>query len=185
MKYDYLTLAEIIKNRREEKGYSTRKLGEITGVSHSEISRIENGLKPNFSFIILSKICNGLDINMDELLKEVGLLKKRTYFILIEDLPDMIMYVDTNNGLKDVEKYVNFLIDNGIIFDEKDNCGVRVSENIDDFKDDFPEEVEEFLKWYNNKNEKRNLEIYKTNSFSDCNNCIYYCPLCDENTYEE
>ena len=52
MKYNYLKLAEILEEKREEKGYSTRELGEIVGVSHAEISRIENGMRPNISKIM-------------------------------------------------------------------------------------------------------------------------------------
>ena len=48
MKFDYLKLANIIKTRRNEKGISTRKLAEKIGISHAEISRFENGLKPSF-----------------------------------------------------------------------------------------------------------------------------------------
>ena len=50
MKFDYLKLANIIKTRRNEKGISTRELAEKIGVSHAEISRFENGLKPSFYF---------------------------------------------------------------------------------------------------------------------------------------
>lgn len=55
MKYNYLELAETLKEKRKEKGISTRNLGEKVGVSHTEISRIENGMRPHFSFVILSK----------------------------------------------------------------------------------------------------------------------------------
>ena len=72
MKYNYLKLAEILKEKREEKGYSTRELGEIVGVSHAEISRIENGMRPNFSFLILAKLCNELEIDMMNLLDDAG-----------------------------------------------------------------------------------------------------------------
>ena len=62
MKFDYLKLAEIIKTRRLEKDISTRKLAEKIGISHAEISRFENGLKPSFYFIPFVKMCKELEI---------------------------------------------------------------------------------------------------------------------------
>ena len=74
MKFDYLKLAEIIKTRRNELGISTRKLAEKIGVSHAEISRFENGLKPSFYFIPFVKMCKELDLDLMDLLIDVGLL---------------------------------------------------------------------------------------------------------------
>ncbi len=84
MKYDYMKLIEIIKNKRIEKGLSMRKLGVEAGVSHTEISKIENGIRPTFSFYILAKICEVLDIDIVNLMEDVGLLKekKKNYFML-------------------------------------------------------------------------------------------------------
>ena len=68
MKFDYLKLANIIKTRRNEKGISTRKLAEKIGISHAEISRFENGLKPSFYLIPFVKFnYQILDINLGAL----------------------------------------------------------------------------------------------------------------------
>lgn len=86
MKFDYLRLAEIIKKAREDKGLSLRDLGYKVGTSHAELSRFENGLKPNLSYIIFIKICNELDLNLYKLLYEVGLYdykKSRKYQVFI------------------------------------------------------------------------------------------------------
>ena len=74
MKFDYLKLANIIKTRRNEKGISTRKLAEKIGISHAEISRFENGLKPSFYFVPFIKMCQELKLDVEDLLIEVGLL---------------------------------------------------------------------------------------------------------------
>ena len=74
MKYNYLELAEVLKEKRQEKGYSTRELGEIVGVSHTEISRIENGMRPHFSFVILAKLCKALKIDMINLIDLINVL---------------------------------------------------------------------------------------------------------------
>ena len=76
MKFDYLKLANIIKTRRNEKGISTRKLAEKIGISHAEISRFENGLKPSFYLIPFVKMCEELELDIEDLLIEVGLLSE-------------------------------------------------------------------------------------------------------------
>ena len=76
MKFDYLKLANIIKTRRNEKGISTRKLAEKIGISHAEISRFENGLKPSFYLIPFVKMCEELEFDIEDLLIEVGLLSE-------------------------------------------------------------------------------------------------------------
>ena len=78
MKFDYLKLAEIIKIRRIEKDISTRKLAEKIGISHAEISRFENGLKPSFYFIPFVKMCKELDLDLTDLLEEIGLLEEKS-----------------------------------------------------------------------------------------------------------
>ena len=76
MKFDYLKLANIIKTRRNDKGISTRKLAEKIGISHAEISRFENGLKPSFYLIPFVKMCEELELGIEDLLIEVGLLSE-------------------------------------------------------------------------------------------------------------
>ena len=63
MKFDYLKLANIIKTRRN--------LAEKIGISHAEISRFENGLKPSFYLIPFVKMCEELELDIEDLLIEV------------------------------------------------------------------------------------------------------------------
>lgn len=44
---------------RKEKGYTVRRLAELSGVNYSNIGKIENG-RYNVSIDILSKICTAL-----------------------------------------------------------------------------------------------------------------------------
>ena len=40
---NYNNIGELIKNAREEKGYSARELAKLCDISHTEISNIESG----------------------------------------------------------------------------------------------------------------------------------------------
>ena len=100
MKFDYLKLADIIKTRRNELGISTRKLAEKIGISHAEISRFENGLKPSLYFIPFIKMCNELDLDLEVLLKIVGLLeekKERKYEVKVANAEENFFEITAKN----------------------------------------------------------------------------------------
>lgn len=59
-----------IKILREKKGLSKKKLSELSGVSVSYISELENLKKNSPSIDIIDKLANALDITKGDLLKE-------------------------------------------------------------------------------------------------------------------
>jgi transcriptional regulator with XRE-family HTH domain len=71
-----MSLADEIKHLREEKGYSQRKLSYLSGVSNTEISRIENGDRPKPSPDTLEKLSPHLGISYNELMEKAGYLAK-------------------------------------------------------------------------------------------------------------
>lgn len=66
-------IAEVIKNLRDSKEWSQRKLSLASGVSNTEISRIENGKRPNPSLKTLDKLAKSFNISLEELLSLSGL----------------------------------------------------------------------------------------------------------------
>ena len=52
---------------------------DLTGINHSEVSRIENGLKPKIDIIALIKICEVLDLDFEKLLKVTNYLVDEDY----------------------------------------------------------------------------------------------------------
>lgn len=61
-----IDVAGIIKNARNERGYSLRKLGNITGISHSFLGDIEAGRsRPSYEKLV--KIVEALDIPLDNI----------------------------------------------------------------------------------------------------------------------
>lgn len=82
MKNNYLLLAEVLKRKRIKLGLSQRELGRLSGVSHTEIFRIENGERLEYNLTILLKLCDTLGINIIELLIATGYLSKNYMDIL-------------------------------------------------------------------------------------------------------
>lgn len=62
-------IGQIIKNKRIENKISLKTLSEITNISISELSRIENGKVYNPNSVFLYRICNILKIDYNLLLR--------------------------------------------------------------------------------------------------------------------
>ena len=56
-----------IKKQREKKGFSLKKLSELSGVSDSIISDIETGKVKNAGVMTVLKIAKGLEVGIAEL----------------------------------------------------------------------------------------------------------------------
>ena len=74
MRFDYYKLAKILKDRRNQLKLTIRDIEDLIDVSHSEISRIENGFKPKIDVVTLIKLCEILDLDFVNLLKETNYL---------------------------------------------------------------------------------------------------------------
>lgn len=72
-------IGDYIFNVRQEQQISIRYLAKLTGVSHSEINKIENGERANPSPIHLKAIATVLGINQIECLKMAGYIDEDVY----------------------------------------------------------------------------------------------------------
>lgn len=175
MKFDYLKLAEIIKTRRNELSISTRKLAEKIGISHAEISRFENGLKPSFYFIPFVKMCKELDLDLMDLLIDVGLLDEpidKKYEVKVTNVDEDFFEIEAKNEKEAATIVAKFVIENDIIEIDSDMpIDFEVEEIEEENEEDFDDEEEDI----------------KTESFMkmQCENCEYYCPYCGECTFGE
>lgn len=69
---NYNNIGELIKNAREEKGYSARELAKLCDISHTEISNIESGKRVKPAILTLKAFEKYLDLDFKELAKAVG-----------------------------------------------------------------------------------------------------------------
>lgn len=63
-------LGKVIRELRLKKGLSQADIASSINRDYQSISRVENG-RVNPSYTLLIEICNGLDIELDQLWKEV------------------------------------------------------------------------------------------------------------------
>lgn len=151
MNYNYVALMECIKNKREEIGISQRELAKRIGISHSEISKIEGGLRGSFSFITLAKLCNELDIDIELLFDNIGLIEmkddKEYYAVFDGENVDIFLIYAKNEG-EAFRKSFEFVTTNSLIkigTQEGDSIRFGITDDIEKLRKEFPNEVEEFL----------------------------------------
>lgn len=97
-------VGEIIKNNRELCGFSRKKLAQLSGISDSELMKIENGERKNSSWTNLCKIAEALNISPIEFLIKTGHISpkdinpvymlKRVDKLEQEDLRDLQLFID-------------------------------------------------------------------------------------------
>lgn len=68
----FYNIGKLVKEKREKKGLSQRKLAELADVSHTEISRIESGERKRPAPYILKRVAPHLGVKYEELLEAAG-----------------------------------------------------------------------------------------------------------------
>ena len=126
------TVGQMIAEAREKKGLSKNQLGELAGVSHTEISRIESGEREIPNPKTLRKISKHINVNYNDLMYAAGLgmqvtplnpFLKRYYSTLKgteldEALINTLGSIDNWNAL--VKSLKKRLEENDILENEKD-----------------------------------------------------------------
>ena len=82
-------LAEYIKDRRLNKGWSKRKLALEAGISHTEVHRIENGERKNPSVNILDSLAKALGLPKEEVLRMAGYIEENDIPLIEKVFPDI------------------------------------------------------------------------------------------------
>jgi len=73
-----MELSKLVKMRRQERGYSVRRLAEAAGISHTEIIRIEDGSRKQPSPGNLKLIAEALGIDFEEMMVSAGYIEAST-----------------------------------------------------------------------------------------------------------
>lgn len=187
MKFNYLELAETIKERRLEKGISTRKLADKIGVSHAEISRFENGIKANFYFVPFIKMCKELDLDLFNLLDDVGLYEvdfDKLYYVMFKSKNENIFKIHARCEGEAMRIALDFVMENNLIeLDETlENMLMAVVENTEDFDKKIIDNFEKTNQLPDRKDEEfeeENDELEAEDFIEmQCENCEYHCPHC-------
>lgn len=77
---DYIMneLGTYIKEKRTEKGLSIRRLAELAAISHTEVKRIEDGLRKQTSPQVLRSIASALGVPYEDLMAAAGYIDEPT-----------------------------------------------------------------------------------------------------------
>lgn len=99
-------LGEFIKQKRESAGLSFKKLSSTTGLSDTEIMKIENGTRKNPNWNNLCRIAKALDFHPFELLLTAGYISEEDIHPVsrLKGLNDL-----SENELNTVQLFINFI----------------------------------------------------------------------------
>lgn len=97
-------IGEFLKKSREEQQISIRYLAKLTGISHSEINKIENGERTNPSPLNLKTIAKVLGINQIECFKIAGFIDSDEH----ESLDDYFSSY-SDDETEQIKAYAQFL----------------------------------------------------------------------------
>ena len=109
------TLGEFVKERRMSKEWSKRALAEKSGISHSEVHRIENGERANPSVPVLNALAEALGVPKEDMLRLAGYKADDGDIPLIERVfPDL----KTDKQQKAAQKIIDGLARNADLKDQ-------------------------------------------------------------------
>lgn len=104
-------LGTFIKKKRTEKGMSIRRLAELSDISHTEVKRIEDGLRKQTSPQVLRSIASAIGVPYEELMAAAGYIdepvvktENSTVSAGIKDTEDL-----NQEEIDQVNKYIAFL----------------------------------------------------------------------------
>lgn len=168
MKNNYTKLGEIIKNGREKKRFTRKKLAEVVEISTAELKGIEKGEMQYLNMITIIKLCKTLEIDLINLLKEADIYEQeyKLYYVIVKNKSINVFKVKAEDEIKAVESVLSQITKNELIEEEIDeNTSVFVTsdekvlrETLKDFYEKSNEELfkkynatEQIFKDYNNK----------------------------------
>lgn len=100
-------LGNFIKEKRAARELSIRKLAELAGISHTEIKRIEDGVRKQPSPQVLRAIAEALNVSYDDIMASAGYIDSPANILVtakIKDMDDL-----TEEEVSKVEDYINFI----------------------------------------------------------------------------
>lgn len=145
MNYNNYVVGNIIRMRREALELSKNRLADLVGVSHTEIRRIEDGVRKSYNLNVLKRICDVLDLNVRELLFEMPKTFEKTnqkyeknFNVKVIQTFKNSYEIEAKNEREAAQKILDFLVENNLILvDPIDSFDIEVysedGENLQNF----------------------------------------------------
>ncbi|MBR3889447.1 helix-turn-helix transcriptional regulator [bacterium] len=209
MKNNYLKLGKIIRNERENRGFSRRKFSALVDISDTELKRIENGERQVPNLITLIKICKILKIDLLNLLEDTDFYEReedKLYYIIVKSKNTDVFKIHASSETKAAMIIVDFLSENDLIERDENiknislfitNDEIFFKETLEDFNEKTEEEIaEKYSNYHQNIDEEYEeddeeydeeyeefCEEFEENC--KCFDCEHYCHICNECTLGE
>ncbi|MGN8229729.1 helix-turn-helix domain-containing protein [Paenibacillus polymyxa] len=119
-----------LKQQREHKQWSINQLADAAGISNSQISRIENGLRGIPKPSTLRKIADALSVSYTEMMKAAGYwgdddsMEQSPHELYPSTVPEWATSKDRRDFKKMLEEDDELMFD-GIPLDEKDRQRIK------------------------------------------------------------
>lgn len=112
-----------MKQLREQQGFSINQLAEAAGISNSQISRIENGVRGVPKPATIRKIADALAVPYTDMMKQAGYIETGSEEA-DQDVPEWATYKDRRDFKKMLEDEDDLMFD-GIPLDEEDKKRIK------------------------------------------------------------
>ena len=112
-----------MKQLREQQGFSINQLAEAAGISNSQISRIENGVRGVPKPVSIRKIAEALAVPYTDMMKQAGYIEPAKD-VSLQEVPEWATYKDRRDFKKMLEDDDDLMFD-GIPLDEEDKKRIK------------------------------------------------------------
>lgn len=112
-----------MKQLREQQGFSINQLAEAAGISNSQISRIENGVRGVPKPATIRKIADALAVPYSDMMKQAGYIEAG-HDMNQQNVPEWATYKDRRDFKKMLEDDDDLMFD-GIPLDEEDKKRIK------------------------------------------------------------
>ena len=114
----------LLRKLREQKGMSINQLAETAGISNSQISRMENGVRGVPKAPTIRKLADALSVSYGELMTAAGYLEENGTAHDAAQAPEWATYKDKRDFKKMLEEDGELMFD-GIPLDEEDRQRIK------------------------------------------------------------
>ncbi|MNB85258.1 HTH-type transcriptional repressor RghR [compost metagenome] len=118
------TFGEYLKQIREARGLSINQLASLAGISGSQISRIENGLRGVPKPVTLRKIAEATGVSYDQLMGHAGYLPEQDINLTESPVPEWATNKDKRDFRKMLEDDGELMFD-GIPLNKEDKQRIK------------------------------------------------------------